>query len=252
MKFHINKGALVLAIGVLVGAIMIPAALTHATDLDPKISHVGELSLGNQVADYYKKIMKTDLAFETAENIEKAEQAEKQKIVVRKMSGIEIVITLERSLDQILANQEKYDNEMSEDEDGGTILYIGGANVHYYKNKEAGNRIRYIQIGKTRLDKEKDYTVAVSENLAKSKRYPDINVGTKVDSKKQLTILEAVNQCKKADASESQLDGRYIGSTQKVEKEEFNFTLFIGSTITAVLIGAGFGWFLFRKKRQIH
>ena len=252
MKFHINKGVVVLAIGMLVGAIMIPTARIHASDLDPKISHVGNLPLGNQVADYYKEVMKTDLAFETAENIESAGQAEKQKIVVRKMSGIEIVITLERSVDQILANKEKHDDQLSEDEDGGTILYIGGATVHYYKNKEAGNRIRYIQMGKTRLDKEKDYTVAVSENLAESKRYPDINVGTKVDAKGQLTIQEAVEQCRQVEASKSQTNGRYIGATQKEEKEEFNLTLFIGSTITAVLIGAGFGWFLFRKKKQIH
>ena len=103
-----------------------------------------------------------------------------------------------------------------------------------------------------RLDKEENYTVAVSEILASNNVYPDIKVGTKVASKKKLTIQEAVENCSKKEASKSQTEGRYFGTTQKAEKEEFNLVLFIGSAVTAVLIGAVFGWLAVRKKRQIH
>ncbi len=252
MKIHINKGVFVLVMCLFAGLVTILSTQVHASQLDPKISHVGTLPLGNQVADYYKEVMKTDLAFESAENIENADKTDKQNIVVRKMSGIEIVITLERSLDQIMANKEKHSDNLPEDEEGGSILYVGGATIHYYKNKEAGNRIEYIQIGKTRLDKEENYTVAVSEILASNNVYPDIKVGTKVASKKKLTIQEAVENCSKKEASKSQTEGRYFGTTQKAEKEEFNLVLFIGSAVTAVLIGAVFGWLAVRKKRQIH
>ena len=252
MKFFINKRFFVLAMCLLVGSLMIPTTQTNASALDPKIAHEGNLPLGNQVADYYKTVMKTDLAFETAENIEKVDQTDKQNIVIRKMSGIEIVITLERSLDQIMANKDKHSEDLPEDEDGGNILYVGGATVHYHENKEAGNRIQYIQIGKKRLDKEENYTVAVSEKLAESNGYPDIKVGKKVASKKQLTIQDAVEQCRQKEASKTQTEGRYIGSIQKEEKEEFNLALFIGSAATAVLMGAAIGWVAFRKKKQIH
>lgn len=255
MKFRFNKRMSVLLLLSLVGLFGISNMQVSAANIDTNGYHAGDSPFGNQVVDYYKEVMKTDLALEMAETIEKfdmPEIAEQQKIVIREMSGIEIVITIERSIDQMLANIEKKKLNQSEDNEGDTILYVGGATIRYYKNKEAGNRIQYIQIGKDKVENEKSYRVAMSENLANSKRYPDIKAATKIDSKKQVSVKASIEQCKKKEPSKSQINERYIGSTKKEKKEKFNMVLFVGSAVTAVLMGAVIGWFAGRKKRQIH
>lgn len=246
-----RKKMKVISAFILIGILLIPHGEVAAGDMDITRLHTAKAELGNQVVDYYKKTMKTDLAMESAENIENADLVnEKNKIVVKKMSGIEIIITLERSLDQLIANEKRISENQAEDSDGGRILYVGGTVIHYLSNKEAGNRIKEIQIGKEKIDNEKEYLVATSEKLAKNKSYPDIRVGKTVQTDHKLTLQEAIKKSGEIQATKEQKDSRYIGSQKKEEKKDFNMVVFIGTGIIAVLIGVLLGWKVGRDKRK--
>ena len=208
----------------------------------------GNSSYGNQVVDYYETKLNVDMGMELAATIEK-EGDNKDKIIIKKIKGIDLFMSAERSLNFLIANQDQITEKKELGESSKMILYMG-AKINYDRSKVAGNRVKSLRLKKTEIKKDQYYKVAMSQTLANSGDYPEIRDSKEEKNASNLLVGDTLKITLSEKANAHQENSRYE-LHQTVEKASTpNIYLMLLSTIMAIGLGVLGGWIYTRNKQK--
>lgn len=162
----------------------------QALENDIQQSYTGQTPLGNVVAEAYRQATGADIAFENSGAIRDGldvgtiTRREIYQIlpfgtylVVKEISGGDLKYILENSLDMALSNAQALNNgETAWPENaGGAYLQMAGVTVTFDPYATKGSRVISASVGDAPLDWDTTYTVACSQYLAESPKYPELS-----------------------------------------------------------------------------
>jgi len=215
------------------------------TDIDEL--RTGNSSFGNQLVDYYGTFLKVDMGIELAQTIEKGEDNE-GTIVIKKIKGIDIFMSAERSLGFLIQNQSQIAKKKELDISSDKLLYLS-ATIKYDQTKVAGNRVESIQINKKEINKDKYYTVAMSKVLSTSEDYPEIR-DSKEQKKSGLLIKDAVKTVLTQQVTSNKENSRYELKKVVIKKSSPNILLMVLSSVLTIGLGVFVGWIYGKNKQK--
>lgn len=154
---------------------------------------IGETSLGRLVTAAYLKETGADISFENAGGIRLGRTLPagsityqdvldtcpfSNYIVTKQLSGRDILVILEQSIEVGIQNKESYDEWIKTGNDqvrwpdnSGSYLQFGGLTALYDVTKPQGQRVQSVQVGSEALQMEKMYTVATNNFISLGNEY---------------------------------------------------------------------------------
>lgn len=255
IKNHKNKSFKCCILGIMSTVLLLTIVLfcnttqirANGQGIEAQELGTGNSSYANQVVDFYESTLNVDIGIELAATISE-DSGNGDKVIIKKIKGIDLLMSAERSLNFLIQNQEQITGKEELDDSSLMVLYFG-AKIKYDETKVAGNRVISLQINEKELDKEAYYKVAMSQTLADNEDYPEIRDSKEEINDSTLLVKEVLGLVMEQNVDIQQEESRYELKMVIEKNKEPNIYLMVLSTVITVGLGVVGGW-LFVKSKQ--